>query len=70
MKKSIVHLFFVLLIIYAYEVGCAKVVKAGIEQINLNADRESRLWTAVGNNGTQGIQNSGNICIFLNYLQT
>lgn len=57
MKRHIIHIFTVLVIIYLYEVKCAKVVKSGIEQLSLNAKRESRLWTAIGSNGTQGIQN-------------
>ncbi|XP_037028038.1 beta-mannosidase-like [Bradysia coprophila] len=44
---------FMLTIICSLEVKCAKVVKSGIEQLSLNANRDSRLWTAIGNNGTQ-----------------
>jgi len=56
MKGNIIHLFFMVVIFYHQEVKCAKVVKSGIEEIPLNANRESRLWTAAGNNGTQGTE--------------
>lgn len=55
MMGKIIFSIFALLIINSFEGECAKVVKSGIEQLSLNADRESSLWTAIGNNGTQGI---------------
>lgn len=55
MKRRMILSFFVLVTIL-HDVKSAKVVKSGIEQFDLNAKRESRQWTAIGNNGTQGIQ--------------
>lgn len=55
MKTNVIQLLFLLVVVfYLCKVNGAKVVKAGIEQLSLNANRESNLWTAVGNNGTQG----------------
>lgn len=54
MGKAIFSIFS-LIIICSLQVECSKVVKSGIEQLLLNAKRESGLWTAVGSNGTQGI---------------
>ncbi|KAJ6635884.1 Beta-mannosidase, partial [Pseudolycoriella hygida] len=53
MKGNFIRLVLLLTISYVFEVKCAKVIKSGIEQLNLNANRESRLWTAIGSNGTQ-----------------
>lgn len=57
MKTNINQLVFLtVVVLYSLEVDCAKVVKFGIEQLSLNAKRESNLWTAAGNNGTQGTE--------------
>lgn len=44
-------------VVVIIHVECATVVKTGIEQVSLNAKRETKLWTAVGTNGTQGKRN-------------
>lgn len=54
MKRNRVYVVFVAVIFCLSGVECAKVVKSGIEQLSLNAKRESVIWTAMGNNGTQG----------------
>lgn len=53
---NITHLLCLVVIIYSSKSECAKVVKYGIEQLSLNAKRDSKLWFALGNNGTQGTQ--------------
>lgn len=52
-----------LVILYSWKVDCAKVVKFGMEQLSLNAKRESNLWSAVGNNGTLGTESMMNLQI-------
>ncbi len=57
MRTNISQLVFLtVVVICSWKVDCAKVVKFGIEELSLNAKRESNLWTAVGNNGTQGTE--------------
>lgn len=56
MKTNITQLFILVVVLYSWEVECGKVIKSGIVQLSLNAKRESNLWTAVGNNGTEGIK--------------
>lgn len=52
MKINLILLFFVGTVIILVE--CATVIKSGIEQLSLNAKRNSQVWTASGTNGTQG----------------
>lgn len=65
MHRKIIFSIFVVIFEILFQVKCATVILSGIEQLSLNAKRESKVWTAIGSNGTEG-----NVGKELSYVET